>query len=218
MKVSIILFALCLSAAISKAQETEKKILLHESPPFRETFYVLKNHHDVKQGPYLRQRKDLRLKGFYENDQRAGIWEAYGNDGVLDQKYDFDKNEMIFCTPAKGEAKYWIRNGDTFEEIKPDAAPAFIGGNSWLNYYVFSQIRYPASARENNIQGNVIISAVVTTDGKIIDEKIERGLGNGTDEEALRVILLIPDEWIPGMYKGEKTDMKILIPVRFRLM
>ncbi|HRJ31695.1 MAG TPA: energy transducer TonB [Cyclobacteriaceae bacterium] len=78
-------------------------------------------------------------------------------------------------------------------------------------------LRYPADARRFGTQGKVLISVIITKDGRITDETVEKGLGHGLDEEALRVIQQIPDEWIPGTVNGETTDIKMIIPVTFRL-
>ena len=56
-------------------------------------------------------------------------------------------------------------------------------------------MRYPSDARRNGIQGKVYVSAVITKTGEMIDEKVEEGLGYGMDEEALRIIKMIPDEY-----------------------
>ena len=42
-------------------------------------------------------------------------------------------------------------------------------------------------AAENNIQGKVLVSFTVEKDGSLTDLKVERKLGYGTDEEAMRV-------------------------------
>jgi periplasmic protein TonB len=66
-------------------------------------------------------------------------------------------------------------------------------------------------------EGKVLISATITQDGKIIDEEILDGPGNGLREEALRVIQMIPDEWIPGKVNGKTADIRVVIPVTFKL-
>jgi len=51
----------------------------------------------------------------------------------------------------------------------------------------------------------------------MIDEKVEQGPGYGTNEEALRVIQMIEDDWIPAKVNGEAVEIRILIPVTFKL-
>lgn len=85
-----------------------------------------------------------------------------------------------------------------------------------LNKFIYSQMRYPAVARKENIQGKVIVSFTVRTDGSISDVVVERGIGGGCDEEAIRIIKLMP-KWLPGKNKGKLVNVKYKLPLSFRL-
>ncbi|RYF20505.1 MAG: energy transducer TonB [Flavobacteriales bacterium] len=94
-------------------------------------------------------------------------------------------------------------------------------GLSWRhgeNFYRFlsQNIKYPADAVKNDIQGNVFLSFTVEKSGAIADLKIDRKLGYGTDEEALRVIKLA-GMWNPGTIEGKAVAVKYNIPVKFTL-
>jgi protein TonB len=56
----------------------------------------------------------------------------------------------------------------------------------------------------------------VNTDGKIEDVKILRGIGGGCDEEALRVVKLMP-RWKPGKQNGKTVRTLFNMPVNFKL-
>ena len=66
--------------------------------------------------------------------------------------------------------------------------PEFIGGDDALMAFLQKNIKYPAKALKNNIQGVVMINFVVHTDGSIRKANVTKGIGGGCDEEALRVI------------------------------
>ena len=86
-----------------------------------------------------------------------------------------------------------------------------------LGEYLGQNIRYPDSARMNNITGRVIIQFVVTEDGSITDCNVLRGIGGGCDEEALRVIKNMP-RWKPGIAKGgKKVKVQYTQPISFTL-
>jgi protein TonB len=104
------------------------------------------------------------------------------------------------------EGKVW-----TFVE----EMPTFPGGEEALMKHLASA-KYPAIARENNIQGRVYISFVVDKDGKIKDAKVLRGIGGGCDEEALRVVKNMPD-WKPGKQNGRPVQVQYQVPVNFTL-
>ena len=94
--------------------------------------------------------------------------------------------------------------------------PEFPGGVSALMFYLSKNIRYPALAVENNVEGTVIVTFVVSKSGQIISPTISRGIGNGCDEEALRVIQSMPN-FTPGKQRGKNVSVQFSIPVKFKL-
>ncbi|HAA13524.1 MAG TPA: hypothetical protein DCE41_18260 [Cytophagales bacterium] len=99
---------------------------------------------------------------------------------------------------------------------KPEVMAEFPGGHSAFMQYVKENLEYPAEARKVGIQGNVYISFLVTEDGQIREARVERGVNDYLDEEALRVIEQMED-WEPAENNGEKVTMRILLPIKFRL-
>jgi protein TonB len=75
-------------------------------------------------------------------------------------------------------------------------------------------LSYPRWAIENNIKGKVVLSFVVMPDGSIEFSEIERGIGFGCDDEALRVVNEMP-KWKPGIQNGKKVAVKFILPIRF---
>ena len=85
-----------------------------------------------------------------------------------------------------------------------------------LMKYLSDNIRYPDSARKNNITGRVVMQFVVAEDGSITDCHVLHGIGGGCDEEALRVIRNMP-RWNPGMHDGRAVRVKFTQPIAFSL-
>ena len=94
--------------------------------------------------------------------------------------------------------------------------PEFPGGMEKLLEYLSKNIKYPAIAQENNIQGQVIINFVVNKDGSIVDPKVMKSLDAACDKEALRVVSKMP-KWKPGKQRGKPVRVTYTVPVRFRL-
>ncbi|HFA49435.1 MAG TPA: energy transducer TonB [Bacteroidetes bacterium] len=82
--------------------------------------------------------------------------------------------------------------------------------------YLYKNIRYPAIARENGVEGMVVIRFVVEKEGNISGLKIVRDIGAGCGEEALRVVKNMPD-WIPGKQRGRPVRVQYNLPVKFKL-
>jgi periplasmic protein TonB len=104
------------------------------------------------------------------------------------------------------------------EEIftRVEQMPQFGSGEKELLEYLAKNIKYPAIARENGIQGTVVIQFVVDKDGRVTEPVVVREVGGGCDEEALRVIKNMP-KWIPGKQQGKAVKVRYTLPVRFRL-
>ncbi len=86
--------------------------------------------------------------------------------------------------------------------------------------FIYSNIKYPNIARENGIEGTVVIQFVVDEDGKVNDATILRDIGAQCGEEALRVVNLmntLPERWSPGKQRGISVKVMYMLPVKFRL-
>ncbi|TDQ09286.1 energy transducer TonB [Pedobacter metabolipauper] len=103
-----------------------------------------------------------------------------------------------------------------YDFVALDSQPSFPGGTHGFYEYLRTNLKYPPMAIKNNTEGKVYVSFVVETDGSLSDIKIDRKLGAGTDEEAVRVLKKSP-KWIPGKYKGEVVRTKFNIPISFTL-
>lgn len=94
-----------------------------------------------------------------------------------------------------------------------DTRPFFNGNLSqWLSQH----ISYPIVAAENGIQGQVIVSFVIDTNGSITNVGIARSVDPSLDREAVRVVGAMP-KWTPGYKNGVPVRVRISIPLSFRL-
>lgn len=94
--------------------------------------------------------------------------------------------------------------------------PSFPGGIEMFYKLLLYNIRYPAKAFENKVQGKVFVSFVIEKDGSLTDIKVVRALGSGCDEEALRVMKLSP-KWKPGIQNGRPVRVQYTMPISFNL-
>lgn len=94
--------------------------------------------------------------------------------------------------------------------------PKFPGGIDDFYKFLGDNIKYPEEAAKQEIQGNVFVSFIVERDGSLNDIKIDRGLGYGTDEEAVRILKLSP-KWEPGTQNGKTVRVKYNLPIKFSL-
>lgn len=97
-----------------------------------------------------------------------------------------------------------------------EEAPEFIGGIDALNAFLLANLKYPQQAKNAGIEGTVYVMFEVHADGKVKNHELLRGIGGGCDEEALRVVQMLPD-WIPGKQKGEEVAVRMRLPIKFKL-
>ncbi len=97
-----------------------------------------------------------------------------------------------------------------------DTPPSPVGGLEAWSRHLSENLTYPTSARMKGIQGTVLVSFIVNTDGTIEAIELVQGIGGGCDEEAIRTIKISPN-WMPGMIKGKAVRTRMKIPIRFKL-
>jgi len=85
-----------------------------------------------------------------------------------------------------------------------------------LNEYLAKNIQYPALAKENKIEGKVIIQFIITKDGKITNAEVIKKAGWGLDQEAQRVIRNMPN-WTPAKQNGKPVNLRYTLPIHFKL-
>ncbi|WP_022823270.1 energy transducer TonB [Hymenobacter norwichensis] len=101
--------------------------------------------------------------------------------------------------------------------LAADEMPSFPGGALAFQKFLKAKIRYPEEALQRNLSGKVHVSFVVDEEGRILDAKVVRGLGCGLDEEALRLVRIMP-WWTPGRVNGQPVRVAYTLPVGFRVL
>lgn len=97
-----------------------------------------------------------------------------------------------------------------------DRMPEYKGGMDDLYKFLGKYLRYPAALREKGIEGRVIVSFIVETDGSLSDIKVLRDIGGGAGDEVVRV-LKMTDKWVPGIRNGKVFRTGFTIPIFFAL-
>lgn len=132
---------------------------------------------------------------------------------VAESAGDTTKPADVKYVPA--EVRKQLKGTPVFEVA--EEMPEFPGGGmSAFMDYIKTNMRYPASAKENGTQGRVTVQFVVDEDGSIKDSKVLRSVDKDMDAEALRLINTMP-KWKPGRQKGQPVAVKFTVPVMFRL-
>lgn len=193
-----------------------------------------------KSGPIRVQHFNgiIKLAGQYVKDNRSGVWKMNGlkdsidfNDRKVKPNQMIDSLETCLKVKESFRVSPYIRKAD-YPEIYSlvsksyslynnkaewnivEEHPYFPNGMEALGVFIEAFIKYPDEALKNNIKGQVIIEFTISEDGSTTDHKVIKGLGFGCDEEALRVLKLLPD-WVPGYQNGKAVRTKFRLPITF---
>lgn len=105
-------------------------------------------------------------------------------------------------------------NSKVYEVV--EQMPEFPGGQSALLEWIADNIIYPPVAEQNGIQGRVVCTFIVETDGSVTDVQVVRSIDPSLDAEAVRVLRQMP-RWNPGKQNGEAVRVKYTVPITFKL-
>jgi periplasmic protein TonB len=100
--------------------------------------------------------------------------------------------------------------------ITVEQFPEFAGGRDALIRFLQKNLRYPTPAANVGVGGKVYMQFVVGQDGAIRNVDVLKGIGFGCDEEAQRVVNLMP-LWSPGRQSGRAVSVKFTLPISFQL-
>lgn len=122
----------------------------------------------------------------------------------------------------------------------PDVLPSYLEGEEVFYKAIQKSIKYPLEARKNNVQGTILVSFTITSEGKVEDIKASTEKFNlmseivvvgymGSDNknpvsndlsalnnEAEQIMKLIGD-FNPGEKDGKAINTRMTLPITFKL-
>ncbi len=106
---------------------------------------------------------------------------------------------------------------EVYEFDYVDVQPQFPGGERGLINFINKNREYPYHAYKKRIQGRVLCSFIVGTNGKVSDIRVIRGAGDESlNREAIRVISKMP-KWSVGKVGDHAVPVRVVLPIAFRL-
>ncbi len=117
--------------------------------------------------------------------------------------------------PSRGEV-IGLKAEEEKTLLFAEQQPEYEGGQEKFASFLQKNLKYPRAAAQAGVQGRVFVEFTVGSDGKIQNAKTIKGIGFGCDEEALRVINLMPN-WRPGKQSGRPVRVRFTIPIAFQI-
>ncbi len=221
------------------------KPVFEKAAPFKYSSAIVKTENNYslinKKGEFLINEKydTLRRSGsyvIYRLDTKFGILDSVG---TLVCEPIFEKidgyNGDSFTVKIDGRWVSWHENGEIREMenlvfVHPDEYPIF--GSNCLDIKdkterqecsnrsmirtLYTNIKYPPLARNNGIEGTVVLRFLIKSEGTLDNFEILKDVGGGCGKEALRVAKLLKVVQPPIM-EGKPVAMKYILPVKYRL-
>jgi protein TonB len=168
------------------------------------------------------------LKALYHADTLVKATDSTGIDWLVKMKTDEEARTRNLSQTGSGEELVSIDPFSASDRSAPVAPageriftyveqmPQFPGGDAALNQYLKTNLRYPAAAKKEGLEGRVILRFVVQTDGSLSDITVMRGFDKDCDQEAIRLVRKMP-RWKPGIQNGHPVRVTFTLPVKFKL-
>ncbi len=122
---------------------------------------------------------------------------------------------LINIVPVLTTKEEEVKKDEVFVNIVEEPAE-FPGGDLALYKYISDHVDYPMIARENGVQGKVLVKFIVDEQGNATNAEIIRSVDMNLDKEALRVIKTLP-KFKPGRQHGKAVKVYFVAPINFVL-
>ncbi|MBS1680990.1 MAG: TonB family protein [Bacteroidetes bacterium] len=119
---------------------------------------------------------------------------------------------FISCEEVRSQ-KDISQNDEAYAFVEEPAEP--IGGMDGLREYIAKNLIYPATAKQNRIEGKVNVQFIINKDGRVSDVSVTKGISLECDEAAVRVVA--NTKWKPGKQDGRAVRQKFTMPIYFKL-
>lgn len=134
---------------------------------------------------------------------------------MIMESYEYPERQMMGVLTTD-ISKYDLKDvSGVFTIVEESASP--IGGYPVLYEYIAKNIKYPVEARRKGVEGKVFVEFVVNVDGTLSNFVWLKGIGDGCDEEAIRVLQASTIAWTPGKQQGKSVKQRMVIPIFFKL-
>jgi protein TonB len=126
------------------------------------------------------------------------------------------KNEEVVEVIQEVKEEVQEQEAEPEPFVVVEEMPMFPGGDIELLKYIQEHTQYPEVAKENNIQGRVIVRFCVTSKGGVSQVSVLKGVDPELDAEAMRVVGTLP-AFKPGKQGGKPVPVWYMVPITFTL-
>jgi periplasmic protein TonB len=135
---------------------------------------------------------------------------------TADEAVDMVHNTEVVDIPVEVKEEVQEAEPEEVPFVVVEEMPMFPGGDNALLKFIGENTIYPEVAKENNIQGRVIVRFCVTAKGGVSQVSVLKGVDPELDKEAMRVVTTLPP-FKPGKQGGKPVPVWYMVPITFTL-
>lgn len=135
---------------------------------------------------------------------------------TADEAEEVVQNTEVVDIPVEVKEEVQEEEPEEVPFVVVEEMPMFPGGDAALLKYIAENTQYPEVAKENNIQGRVIVRFCVTAKGGVSQVSVLKGVDPELDAEAMRVVNTLPP-FKPGKQGGKPVPVWYMVPITFTL-
>lgn len=193
------------------------KVTDSKTPFALEDRTLVKNYYDSLGNPLVKEgsgfvKEQISLNDSEEGNYKDGLRDGTWKGTFLKGKYHFEELYQ------RGKLKRGTSTDSIGKELsysEKTVQPAFPGGMTELYNYIKKNYQLPSEAKKQKVNGTIVISFVIDTNGKPSDAKIVKDLGYGTGQEAISMIYKHP-HWVPGTMRGVPVRVSYSLPINIK--
>jgi len=176
---------------------------------------LIKNEDGSVTHEVLDLKKNITIRKYsYKEFEPVGLW-VFENE-KLNRNYDFNVEyvDTFICADCYKDTliKDYFKNNDTFNY----KAPVLNTGDKSVWDFLAKNVNYPAYAKENNIEGKLIVSFIIDEKGIVNDVKVIKGAHIVLDKELVMVIKSLRFS-SPCLINNKPIKLGFKLPFFFRL-
>lgn len=169
-------------------------------------------------GKFVRAKKFVPM--YFRLKKRNNASRSFSQNQALPQQKKKPNNSYNEKNIYKPKAPVLKPKNDEvkYEEVYTivDQIPQFPSGETGLHKFIGKYMEYPIDAHQAGIEGRILCAFIVDKEGAISHIEIVQGLYPSLDDEAMRVLSIMP-RWKPGVNKGERVNVKCILPFDFTI-
>lgn len=150
--------------------------------------------------PIVQKGNELILSVYQPVKERRDTINKSNSDTIKQTAFHFQTGQLV--------------SGEGATPQIADKLPEFPGGSEALFKFQLENIKYPAEAQMNKVDGTVLVKFTVDYQGKVTDPQILQGIGSGCDQEVLRWVRSLP-YWTPAQKDGKNVSVYYLMTIGF---